>query len=115
MCVAPSVFVEARREWCPGRWRWRSEPEQLLGPLDVGLGQLCGARHATGHLRGLPLQVVAQPRLLATDLARAGHAKALGGTGVSLVLRHDVVSFYSLRVDLGVEVLGASALLLRRR
>src|SRR6187200_2066343 len=91
-----------------------SAAEQLPGALDVGLGQLSRARHAPGHLRGLLLQVVAQTRLLATDLARTGHAEALGGTGVRLVLRHLLYSFVSLRFDLGVEVLGAAALLLRR-
>src|SRR6478752_1632133 len=89
MCVAPSVFVNARRRDAQGQVvSGRSEAEQLLGALDVGLGQLGRARHAAGHLRGLLLQVVAQTSLLAADLARTGHAEALGGTGVRLVLRH---------------------------
>src|SRR4051794_19378979 len=112
MCVAPCVFVDARRRDALGQVvSGGSESEQLLGALDVGLGQLGRARHATGHLRRLLLQVVAQTGLLAADLAGAGHAEALGGAAVRLVLGH-LDSFYSLRFDLGVEVLGALALLL---
>src|SRR3954447_20257081 len=89
MCVAPSVFVDARRRDALGQVvSGGSESEQLLGALDVGLGQLGRARHATGHLRRLLLQVVAQTGLLAADLAGAGHAEALGGATVRLVLGH---------------------------
>src|SRR4051794_40509420 len=103
-----------QRVWCAARrrrrgrtWGWprtawgigvaagRSATEQLLGARGVGLGDLGGARHAAGHLRGLLLQVVAQTGLLAADLARAGHAETLARTGVGLVLRH-LVALYLL-------------------
>src|SRR6187431_2739438 len=119
----------------------RSETEQLLGARHVGLRDLGGAREATGQLRRLLLQLVAQAGLLTADLARPGHPEALARTGVRLVLRHLCVSSSArgwsgrsscpdpcpavIRVDrlldrgvtssrlyLRIQVLGASALLL---
>src|SRR3546814_3503744 len=97
----------------------RSETEHLLRARDVVLGDLGGAGHATGHLGGLLLQVVALAGLLPEDLAAAGDPEPLAGTGVRLVLRHVVLSLpvesqTRSGVDLGVEVLGAAALLLLR-
>src|SRR6478672_1176675 len=65
-----------------------SETQHLLRALDVGLGELGGARHPTRHLRGLLLEVVALAGLLPQDLARAGDPEPLASTGVRLVLRH---------------------------
>src|SRR3954452_15323123 len=65
-----------------------SETEQLLDTGNVVLGDLNRAGQTPSHLGGLLLQVVALSRLLAQDLARTGHAEALAGTGVGLVLRH---------------------------
>src|SRR6478672_7034400 len=120
------------RRWF--RISWRSETQHLLGALHVGLGELGGARHPTRDLRGLLLEVVALAGLLPKDLARAGDPEPLASTGVRLVLRHlfrslsrgqaargrPIVSSAWGRggaasgVDLGVEVLGAPALLLPR-
>src|SRR4249919_3299762 len=94
-----------------------SETEKLLGARGVGLGDLGGARHATGHLRGLLLEVVAQARLLAADLARTGHPEALAGTGVRLVLRHLLLSIGLVMLCSGKtqrSMSGSSASLRRR-
>src|SRR5690242_14809627 len=78
----------------------RSAAEKLLGAGDVVLGNLDSAGHPTGDLGGLLLEVVALAGLLAKDLAGAGHAEALAGTGVALVLRHLLVSLFFLLVSL---------------
>src|SRR4029078_12848400 len=66
----------------------RSETEHLLRARGVGLGNLDGARHLTGDLGGLLLEVVTLAGLLPKDLAGPGHPEALARTGVRLVLRH---------------------------
>src|SRR3954452_18113719 len=68
-----------------------SATQQLEDGLRVVLRDLGGARHEPGHLRGLPLEVVAHPGLLAAELARAGDPEALARPGVRLVLRHSIV------------------------
>src|SRR5690606_4483866 len=72
--------------------RGRSAAQQLLHPLDVGLGHLGVVAQAALAGGGLVLQQVAGARLLAHELARAGDADALLGTRVGLVLRHLPVS-----------------------
>src|SRR6478735_5312392 len=69
-----------------------SATQQLLRARHVGLRDLDRAGHAARDLGGLLLQVVTLAGLLAEDLARAGHAEALAGTGVALVLRHGCLS-----------------------
>src|SRR6187200_1897285 len=88
MSVTPSNLGAWSRTSRPPVGGARSETEKLLGARGVGLGDLDGAGHAARDLGGLLLQVVALAGLLAKDLARTGHAEALAGTGVRLVLRH---------------------------
>src|ERR1700709_1434815 len=69
-----------------------SAAEELADLGGVGLGDLGRAANPAGDLGGLLLQVVAQPGLLAPDLARSGDPEALARARVRLVLRHGFLS-----------------------